>query len=196
MSELMATAQNNSAFKQIPAGVHSARCGKVVDLGTQRKEYNGETSWKREVLITWETPEEMHDGVPMTVSKFYTLSLHEKSNLGADLTSWRGRAFTETEKQGFDISKLLGVTCMLNCIEGANGKIKINSIMPHNGEMEKQFHESLFFSIEDYQNGDKSVFEELTPGIANIVLRAQELQNISIDQGDGGNGASTEDVPF
>ena len=196
MSELMATAQNNSAFKQIPAGVHSARCVRVVDLGTQRKEFNGETSWKREVLITWEVPAEMHEGVPMTVSKFYTLSLHEKSNLGADLTSWRGRAFTETEKQGFDISKLIGVTCMLNCIEGMNGKIKINSIMPHSGDIEKQFHDSLFFSIDDYQKGDKSVFEELTPGLANIVLKAQELQGMSIDQGDGGNGASTEDVPF
>ena len=196
MSELMATAQNNSAFKEIPAGVHPARCVRIVDLGTQRKEFSGEVSWKREVLVTWEIPGEKTDGVPMTISKFYTLSLHEKSNLGADLTSWRGRAFTETEKQGFDISKLVGVTCLLNCIEGNNGKIKITGIMPHVNELEKQFHESLFFSLPDFQNGDKSVFDELTPGIVNIILKAQELQGMSVDQGDGGNGADTDDVPF
>tara|TARA_R110000787_G_scaffold247377_2_gene352943 strand:- start:125 stop:718 length:594 start_codon:yes stop_codon:yes gene_type:complete len=195
---IMATTTDGSmAYPQVPAGVHKSRCVKIIDLGTQRQEFSGEVSWKRQVMLIWEIPEQDNlNGEPMTISKFYTLSLHEKSNLGADLTSWRGRAFTETEKQGFDISKLVGVTCLLNCIEGNNGKIKITGIMPHVNELEKQFHESLFFSLPDFQNGDKSVFDELTPGIVNIILKAQELQGMSVDQGDGGNGADTDDVPF
>ena len=66
----------------------------------------------------------------MTISKFYTLSLHEKSNLGQDLVSWRGRPFTETERQGFDITKLIGVTCQLNVMHTDSGKERISSVMP------------------------------------------------------------------
>ena len=71
----------------------------VIDLGTQRNDYGGNITYKRQVLIIWEVPDQISNDVPMTISKFYTLSLHEKSNLGMDLVSWRGRPFTEQEKQ-------------------------------------------------------------------------------------------------
>ena len=52
----------------------------------------------------------------MVISKDYTLSMHEKSNLRKDLESWRGKGFTQTEAEMFDITKLLGLPCMLNII--------------------------------------------------------------------------------
>ena len=108
MSIVATTNDGGMAYPQVSSGVHKARCIRVIDLGTQRQEYSGEVSWKRQVMLIWEVPEQDNmNGEPLTISKFYTLSLHEKSNLGADLSSWRGRAFTETEKQGFDISKML-----------------------------------------------------------------------------------------
>jgi len=119
-----------TSYPKVPIGVHKARCVKVIDLGTQKQEYGGEISWKRQILVIWELPEELNNDQPMTISKFYTLSLHEKSNLGKDLTSWRGRPFTETEKQGFDVTKLIGVTCQVNVMHKDNGKEDISSIMP------------------------------------------------------------------
>ena len=122
--------EKSSSFPSVSVGVHKARCIKVIDLGTQKNEFEGNITWKRQILVIWEVPEQTSEtSEPLTISKFYTLSLHEKSNLGIDLTSWRGRPFSETEKKGFDISKLIGHTCLLNVIQG-NKNNKIGSIMP------------------------------------------------------------------
>jgi hypothetical protein len=117
---LIATGSNKE-FKPVPEGSHMAVCFRVIDLGTQRWEYQGTPQMGRKVLIAWELHGEADDGSPLTtddgqplsVSKEYTLSLGKKANLRADLESWRGRAFQESELQGFDISALLGQPCMV-----------------------------------------------------------------------------------
>ena len=92
--------EKSSSFPSVSVGVHKARCIKVIDLGTQKNEFEGNITWKRQVLVIWETPDQTNEtSEPLTISRFYTLSLHEKSNLGIDLTSWRGRPFSETEKK-------------------------------------------------------------------------------------------------
>lgn len=117
---LIATGSNKE-FKPTPEGSHMAVCYRVIDLGTQRWEYQGEPQIGRKVHIAWELHGEADDGSPLTtddgrplsVSKTYTLSLGKKANLRADLESWRGRAFSEQELAGFDITQLLGVPCMV-----------------------------------------------------------------------------------
>jgi|TARA_R100000315_G_C5216892_1_gene129700 hypothetical protein len=198
---IVATAsEGNTSYPQIPVGMHNARCVRVIDLGTQKQEFSGEVSYKRQVLIIWEVPEQVHNDEPMTISKFYTLSLHEKSNLGADLSSWRGRAFTEKEKQGFDLVNVLNVPCTLNIIEGNNGKSKVANVLPlaSKEELPEQHHQEVYFSIEDYQQGNKETFNQLSEGIRNIILRSKELEGTSVDMGDENNGASLGDeaVPF
>jgi hypothetical protein len=201
MGIVATTNDSGGGYAQVPSGVHKARCVKIIDLGTQRQEFSGEVSWKRQVMLIWEIPgQDNMNGEPMTISKFYTLSLHEKSNLGADLTSWRGRAFTETEKQGFDISNLAGVPCMLNVVEGNNGKAKISTIMPlaKGDEMAGQYNETVIFSLNEYQEGNIESFNKLSDGIRRMVLRCKELEGNDIDMGDGNNGADigSDDVPF
>jgi len=198
---IVATAsEGNTSFPQIPVGMHNARCVRVIDLGTQKQEFSGEVSYKRQVLVIWEVPEQVHNDEPMTISKFYTLSLHEKSNLGADLSSWRGRAFTEQEKKGFDLINVLGVPCTLNVIEGNNGRSKVANVLPlaSKEELAKQYHEDVYFAIEDYQTGNRETFNQLSEGIRNIILRSKELEGTSVDMGDENNGASLGDeaVPF
>lgn len=201
MGIMATTTDGNMAYPQVPAGVHKSRCVKIIDLGTQRQEFSGEISWKRQVMLIWEIPEQDNmNGEPMTISKFYTLSLHEKSNLGADLTSWRGRAFTETEKQGFDISNLASVTCMLNVLEGKNGKSKISGIMPlpKGDEVAPQYNDTIVFSVDEYQQGNKEPFNQLSEGIRRMILRCKELEDINTDTGDENNGVDlgSDDVPF
>ena len=66
--------------------------------------------------------------MPRLVSKEFTLSLNEKSKLRQALQSWRGKAFTAEDLQGFDLKKVLGVGCQLQIIhkEGSNGTTYAN----------------------------------------------------------------------
>lgn len=124
-------------FSPMPSGNHVAVCNMVVDLGKQRiqSQMYGD-SVKHQVWIRWETPDEeieWTDGNgnkqtgPRVIGKTYTVSLHENANLRGDLESWRGRPFTQQELEGFDISKLLGVPCMVNVTHTEkNGKTYAN----------------------------------------------------------------------
>ena len=188
-----------TSYPKVPIGVHKARCVKVIDLGTQKQEYGGEVSWKRQILVIWELPEELNNDQPMTISKFYTLSLHEKANLGMDLTSWRGRPFTETEKQGFDVTNLIGVPCQLNVMHKDNGKEHISSIMPlgKDGKIAEQFNPSVSFDIDEFQKGQKETFNQLSEGIRKMILRSKELDGIDqTDNGDEGNDNDLGSIPF
>ena len=65
--------------------------------------------------------------MPLTVSRTFTVSLHEKANLRKFLSAWRGRDFTTEEAKAFDVSKLLGAYCMVNVTESeTNGKTYSN----------------------------------------------------------------------
>ena len=198
MTTIVAT-QGTNEFPKVPTGVHNARCVRVIDLGTQRNDYGGNITYKRQVLIIWEVPDQISNDVPMTISKFYTLSLHEKSNLGMDLVSWRGRPFTEQEKQGFDITKLIGVPCQINVMHNDNGKEKVSSVMPlgKDTQIHEQYHESISFSIDDFQKGQREQFNKLSEGIRKMILRSKELDGIDTsDLGDEGNGNDLGKVPF
>lgn len=102
----------------ISAGMHAAVCYAVIDLGVHFSEV-----WQKEqhkILLIWETDEEMTtaDGEqkPKAISKEFVLSLHEKSELYKTLVSWRGRAFTPDELNGFDMKNVLGAPCLLNIV--------------------------------------------------------------------------------
>jgi len=116
---LTAKAGGGGNYALPPAGTHIARCFYVCDFGTQIVEFQGERKTHHKVRVGFELPTEKHvfdeskGEEPFTVSKEYTLSLHEKSNLRRDLESWRGRPFTEEESKGFGIEKLIGQPCML-----------------------------------------------------------------------------------
>ena len=199
---IMATGMGGEGrFPTVPVGVHKGRCVKVIDLGTQENEYQGDISWKRQVLIIWEVPAETNgNNEPLTISKFYTLSLHEKSNLRNDLASWRGRPFTDQERQGFDIAALCGVPCMLNVMEGKNGKPRVAAVLPapKDSPVAEQYHNSVVFAITDWQENKREAFNQLPEGIRNIILRAKELENDVSDetQNQGDDDIALGDVPF
>lgn len=165
-------------FKHAEPGTDIGRCYMILDLGHQKNEYQGEVSIKHQVLVAWEIPSQlMDDGRPISISKFYTLSLHDKSNLGQDLASWRGKAFTEEEKKGFDISRLIGVPAMLSIIVDKNGKSRVGSVMgvPKGMTVPEAINTPVIFDMEAYLNGDRSVFESLSDGLKGILNKAQEI---------------------
>ncbi len=121
---------NSGEYEPTPPGLQHAVCAFVEDCGYE--EFKGKMHHK--VVVLWELKEVMKDGRPFMISKTYTLSLSEKSNLRKDLESWRGRAFTEEELKGFDLEKLKGANCTLNILAykkpDGNSGTKVAGVMP------------------------------------------------------------------
>jgi hypothetical protein len=116
---LIASASGGT-FKPVPAGMHLARCYRIIDLGTQKTEYQGKVNFQRKVMLGFEVHGEDAQGEPlraengpMVISKTYTLSLNDKAALRADLVAWRGRDFTAEEARGFDLKNVLSAWCMI-----------------------------------------------------------------------------------
>jgi len=107
-------------FQSVKPGTYMARCFRMIELGTIKEDYMGQEKQMQKVMITWELPTELaifdeaKGEEPYAVSKTYTLSMHEKANLRKDLESWRGKGFSETEAEKFDISVLVGKPCLLS----------------------------------------------------------------------------------
>lgn len=168
-------------YTPVSQGLHHAVCYSIFDLGTQFNEYFGKKQHK--LLLCWELPDERiqieKDGeqqdLPRAVSKEYTASLNEKSNLRKDLETWRGKAFSKDELEGFDIKVLLGVNCNIQVIHKTKGDktySNVSAVMPMMKGVEKREAENplRFFSFED--GGD---IPEGTPEwIEKKILAAEE----------------------
>ena len=147
----------------IEAGVHLATCYGVFDIGTQEYVYNGKEASSRKVIFVFEVPDARieieKDGkkedLPRAISETFTVSLSKKSNLRPALESWRGKPFTESELQGFDLFSVAGAPCMLNINHDVtkNGYpyAFIQNIVPLVKGMEKPKHENplVTFSFEE-----------------------------------------------
>lgn len=154
-----------SNFELVPAGSHIARCYSMVEIGTVTETFKGELKTLHKVRITWELPLETKvfnpekGEQPFSVSKEYTLSMHEKSNLRKDLSSWRGRSFTDDEASAFDVTKLLSVPCMVNVVhnQASNGNVYANVMgvmpLPKGTQCPPQVNQTFMFSFENFDEG-------------------------------------------
>lgn len=117
-------------FTPAPAGVQAAVCCDVVDLGLQQ------TNWgaKHQIWIVWLLSEiEPESGKPFLVTKRYTFSMHEKSNLFADVCSWLGLRMTPDQAERCDLEKMIGRPCLLNIMHNhkdGSTYANVNTVMP------------------------------------------------------------------
>ena len=152
-------------FKITPEGQHIMVCCRVIDLGTQKTEFQGETKDQRKVLIGWELPGERvsvnGEDLPMIHYAKYTWSFHEKANLRRDLEAWRGKRFKEEDfsgpPNGFHIKNLIGVPCYGQIVHdtGGNGKTYANlaSIMAFPGKRDdwpRVEGKPIFFDLDEF----------------------------------------------
>lgn len=163
-------------FKDASTGTHPARCVRIIDLGTQHGTYEGQPKVRKQILVSWELPNElMEDGRPFMLSKFYTASLGERATLRKDLEAWRGKAFTSDELKGFDIKSILGKGCMLSVVEKEKGGVKVGSVMalPKGLELPPAHNPLLTFDIDTWQD---DVFASLSNGIRGIIEQSDEAK--------------------
>ncbi len=166
-------ATNNGTKRElIPAGNYVARCYQMIHIGTVTEFILGEQKQLNKVRIGWELPTEMRvfssekGEQPSVISKEFTLSMNEKSNLRKTLASWRGKDFSEAEAKQFDVSKLIGATCMLNIIHKPSKRDpstvyeEIGSISPLPKGFNCPAQINATFLL-DYDNFTEAAFESL-----------------------------------
>lgn len=190
-----ATNSGGATREIIPAGNYIARCYSMVHIGTVDEDIIGETKTLNKCRITWELPGETRvfdqakGEQPLVISKEYTLSMHEKSNLRRDLESWRGKSFTDEQAKMFDITKLLGVPCMLNIIhktpnKGGNAYAIISNIssLPKGFNCPPQINPTFEWNFED--KFDQIALEAFPDFIKDKIKSSAEykaLQNFPVD---------------
>lgn len=127
---LVAKLTKTSNIPILEAGTYPARCIGIIDTGEQWNEMAGKS--RREILFLFELPTELVeiDGEqkPRYMSQTYTMSMNEKAKMRIALETWRGKAFTEEELRGFDLTSVVDKPCMLTVVQkqSKNGKTYAN----------------------------------------------------------------------
>jgi len=181
----------------------------MTEIGTVEEPYKGEIKKLHKVRVTWELPLETKvfnpekGEQPFSISKEYTLSMHEKSNLRKDLSSWRGRGFTDDEAKAFDITKLLGVACMVNVVhnQGQNGNTYANvmaiSPLPKGTQCPAQVNKTFVFSFENF---DQDAFNSLSDYLKERIVKTPEYKGRNERPepigNDFGHVSGDDDLPF
>lgn len=168
---IIATNSGNS-IDPVPAGMHLARCIKMFHIGTVKESFEGTEKEMNKIMITWELPnclylfEEGEKEEPRMISKEYTLSMNPKSNLRKHLDSWRGTPFSEEEAVSFDVTKLLGVDCMIQVLHSEKTKkdrvyANVNVITPvtEGTSTPSQYYPTFEFNYENIKETFKDVPE-------------------------------------
>ena len=190
---ITATTKAQSERTLAPAGTYVARCYKMIHIGTIQDEYNGESRWVNKVLIEWELPTEMKvfsqekGEQPISVSKEFALTMHQKSTLRAFLTSWRGKGFTEDEAINFDVTKLVGATCQLSIIHEPRknnpgeffAKISTVSALMKGFQAPAQVNPSFVFELDAF---DQAKFDSLPDWIKAKITTSKEYQALKSPQ--------------
>lgn len=194
-------------FEPIPTGNYPARCYSMIHIGTIEDTILGQTKILNKVRITWELPTELkvfkeeNGEQPMVISKEFTLSLHEKSTLRNFLKNWRGKDFTEEEAKAFDVTKLIGVPCMLNIThkkskDGQRVYAEIGSIsaMPKGFVCPNQINDSFIFTYDDFDN---ETFMNLPEFLRLKMVTSVEFKKIQgIEHEENSDTNNDDDLPF
>jgi glutamate mutase epsilon subunit len=132
--------------------------------------------------------------------------MYEKANLRKILTSWRGKAFTEEEARAFDITKLLGATCMLNIVHkpGTKDPTKVYeeiasvSTLPKGLTCPPAVNKILRL---EYDKWDQGVYDSLPDFIKKKIQVSEEYKSMMNPKPndfieDSWNANPVDDLPF
>lgn len=217
---LIAKETTSGTFTPVPNGMHLARCYRIVDLGTQKSEYKGQTKFQHKAMLQFEVHGEDESGAPLvttkkeplSISKNYTVSLGEMATLRHDLQAWRGKEFTADELRGFELKNVLGAWAMLNVAKatGNNGKeytniVGINPVPKQLKNSLPQGHNKLAMFLID--EPDMNLFDTFSDSLKEKIKNAPEWQEslhpyqaqtpqTNVAPSQGGFDDMDDDIPF
>jgi hypothetical protein len=153
----------------------------MLDLGTQKVTWNGETKQQHKIMLGFELINElMEDGRPFTVNNRYTLSGFANSQLRKAMEGWRAKAYTDDEFAEVDFTRVVGVPAMLTLTESKDEKytnITAISKLPSGTPLKPLVNpkQILILSTEEF---DKAMFDSLSDGLKKIIEASPEYQAI------------------
>ena len=186
---------NGTDFTPPPEGTHRAVCYRVIDLGTQKTEFQGQVKHQHKIMLSWELSDElMEDGHPFAIHQRYTWSTHEKATLRHHLEAWRGKAFQDSDfgPNGFNIKNVIGAPCLLGVVHNQkDGKTYANirsiSKMPKGMEAPKPVNDQIYFWM-DGKHAD--TMAQLSDGLKQTIQKSPEYQEMM-----GGKSNGVADAP-
>lgn len=178
--------KGGNSYEPLAAGNYAARCISMIHVGTIEEEFKGVKKWMDKVILTWEIPDEQKEFTegkglqPYVFSKDFTLSMYEKAALRKYLEGWRGKAFTNDEADAFDITALIGKTCLINIIHTEKGdktyaNISGVSAMPKGMTCLPQINPTVIFNVDEF---DQDVFDKLHEFVQNKIKRSKEYERL------------------
>lgn len=192
---------SGSKYPPVSQGTHQAICYGLIDIGTHYNPTFDKSS--HDCVVLWEIPDERiiikDEEVARVISKKYSLSLHEKANLYKDLVSWRGKAFSLQELEGFDLKTIMGANCLLQIIHNEKGGktySNISAILPLMKGMAPKVAENeiTFFSFAE----SNTIPATLPNWIQDLIKSSNEWKALE-EQGMGNTGhmdSDLSDCPF
>ena len=202
---IIAPKPQTKEYQIVPSGTHIATCYSMIHIGTIEEEYMGESKLNNKVRLSFEIPAEIIDvdgvDMPMSIQKEYNLSMYEKSNLRKDLESWRGKGFTNDEADNFDITKLLGVPCMISVVHKTSKKgteyAVISTISPlmKGTQAPEQFNQPFQFNYND--NFDIDWLNTQSEWLSERIKSSKEYRAKTDEHtGIAGVDKAIDDMPF
>lgn len=159
----------------VPQGIHNAVCIGVIFVGSHR---NAITSHQRVVLL-WE----VHlPNKTATMSREYTFSYFEESNLLKHLESWRGGPFTKSDLCKFTLRNVLGIPCRLEIqkVKSTGAKYVENvHRFPKHEEKPVSDAEYIYFDIND--KNTYSDYEKVPHYIIARIKQSPEYKKSGLD---------------
>lgn len=174
---------------------------RVVDMGTQKKEWEGEVKNVKQVALFFEFPHDLtKDGRPKVMSAIYTANLGDRSKLRPivrDLT----QSDVPANINGFDLVSLLGKSGVIDIAHTTdkNGKVRakiVNISKVMKGTAVPDPHNELqFFDISKERYTD-DMFEKLPKWYQEKITESPEYQDLMKELGKNNQEPTSEDIPF
>jgi hypothetical protein len=172
--------ESQAEFELPPADTHIATCYRIIDLGTQKVEWQGAVKFQHKIMISWELAAKMADDRPFSVHKRYTYSSHEKSTFRQDLESWRGVPFTQEDLGKFQLANLLGKACLIGIVhtsKNGNNYANISSIMklPRGMAPPPLVNPMLEFDLDEF---NQDIYNGLSQGLRDTIALSPEYAQV------------------
>lgn len=181
---IIATKSQGTKFVPLEEGSYAARIYQIIHLGTIVG-YQGQMQDK--VRISFEVPSEMKvfkeekGEQPVSLSKEYTVSTHEKSGLRKLIVACDPKGLPEELEGEYDIENLLGKSCLVSVVhnQGKDGavyaNIDVETVLPKGMKCLDAVNEPKLLS---YDNFDSELFNTLPQFIQDKMKQSWEYKTI------------------
>jgi len=190
----MALVLSENTMKERPlveAGAHPAICYSVIDMGTQKSTYQGETKELKKIRIGFEVCDQNDDfeqvengkvtiiKKPLVCSAEFTASIGPKASLRKFVEGWLGSALNAKQLASFKVTDFLGKSALLNVVHKVSqtsGKtyaaIGSASKLPKGMVVPERVNNLVSYEIEQGQGGE---FPSLPKWLREKILLSKEL---------------------